>query len=245
MSLEMNDNKKSGVGLKTFNANVDENNELEEEDGNQGHDSENEEEVEELDEDEEDEEDEEEDEEDEEDEDETDGGGEGKSLKKIKKDHADEEGDDDIDEEIEENEDGDNNNTDFDEVSDDEEDYKKLENYSVIENLENEHPEIRSINFEEVVALSRVQRDAAGNIIDPLHMSIPFLTKYEKARIIGARAEQIDRGASPFVEVNESIMNGRTIAIMEFDEKKIPFIIARPMPNKSVEYWRLTDLEYL
>ena len=130
-------------------------------------------------------------------------------------------------------------------ASDDEDDYKKLENYSVIENLENEHPEIRSINFEEVFALSRVQRDSAGNIMDPLHISIPFLTKYEKARIIGARAEQLDRGAVPFVKVDDSVMNGRTIAIMEFDEKKIPFIIARPLPNKAVEYWRLQDLEFL
>ena len=131
------------------------------------------------------------------------------------------------------------------EASDNEDEYKKLENYSVIENLENDHPEIRSINFEEVVALSRVQRDSAGNIIDPLHMSIPFLTKYEKARIIGARAEQIDRGAIPFVRVDENVMNGRTIALMEFEEKKIPFIIARPMPNKSVEYWKLQDLEFI
>lgn len=149
--------------------------------------------------------------------------------------------DDDDDDQTEENE----NNEDFEVSDDEEEDYKKLENYSVIENLEEEHPEIRSINFEEVVALSRVQRDSAGNIIDPLHKSIPFLTKYEKARIIGARAEQLDRGATPFVDVDENVMNGRTIAIMEFDEKKIPFIIARPMPNKSVEYWRLTDLEFL
>lgn len=141
--------------------------------------------------------------------------------------------------------DDDENNEELEVSDDDEEDFKKLESYSVIENLEEEHPEIRSINFEEVVALSRVIRDSAGNIIDPLHVSIPFLTKYEKARIIGARAEQLDRGATPFVKVDENVMNGRTIAIMEFEEKKIPFIIARPMPNKSVEYWRMTDLEFL
>jgi DNA-directed RNA polymerase subunit K/omega len=131
------------------------------------------------------------------------------------------------------------------EVSDDEEDYQKFENYSLIENLENEHPEIRSINFEEVIALTRVQRDSYGNIIDPLHTSMPFLTKYEKARIIGSRAEQLDRGAIPFVRIDENIINGRTIAMMEFEQKKIPFIIARPMPNKGVEYWKMQDLEVL
>ena len=130
-------------------------------------------------------------------------------------------------------------------ISDEDEDYQKFENYSLIENLENEHPEIRSIHFEEVSALTRVQRDAYGNIIDPLHTSMPFLTKYEKARIIGSRAEQLDRGAIPFVRMDENIINGRTIALMEFEQKKIPFIIARPMPNKGVEYWKLEDLEIL
>ena len=32
---------------------------------------------------------------------------------------------------------------------------------------------------------------------------------------------------------------------MEFDQKKIPFIIARPLPNKSLEYWKVSDLENL
>ena len=210
--------------------------EVENDEGNEmGDDSENEIEPveEEEEEDEEDEEDEDEDEEEDEDDNE-----DGETMKRKNMVFKDE-----IPEEEEEN-DEEGNLEDL-EVSDDEEDYKKLENYSVIENLENEHPEIRAINFEEVVALSRVQRDSAGNIIDPLHTSIPFLTKYEKARIIGARAEQIDRGAIPFVRVDENVMNGRTIAIMEFDEKKIPFIVARPLPNKSVEYWRMQDLECL
>ena len=130
-------------------------------------------------------------------------------------------------------------------ISDDDEDNQKFENYSLIENLENEHPEIRSIHFEEVFALTRVQREAYGHIIDPLHTSIPFLTKYEKARIIGSRAEQLDRGAIPFVKIDENIINGRTIALIEFEQKKIPFIIARPMQNKGVEYWKLEDLEVL
>jgi DNA-directed RNA polymerase subunit K/omega len=184
-------------------------------------------------------------------------------IDKNEEDDDEEEQEDDDDEDDEDDEDDDsvktveeNSNIDDDEIieedvvedldiSDDEEDYQKFENYSVIENLENEHPEIRSIHFEEVFALTRVQRDAYGNIIDPLHTSMPFLTKYEQARIIGSRAEQLDRGAIPFVRIDENIINGRTIALMEFEQKKIPFIIARPMPNKGVEYWKLEDLEVL
>jgi len=111
--------------------------------------------------------------------------------------------------------------------------------------LEKMHPETRSINYEEMVALARVVRDKHGRIIDPLHKTMPFLTKYERARIIGARAEQIDHGGEPFIPLDESIINGRTIALMEFEARKIPFILARPLPNGSTEYWHLHDLEVL
>lgn len=131
------------------------------------------------------------------------------------------------------------------EISDDEENLQKLEEYFVASDLEKMHPEIKSVNFDEVSALTRITKDQYGKIIDPLHTTIPFITKYEKARIIGARSEQIDRGAPIYVDVESHIINARTIAQMEFDQKKIPFIIARPLPNKSVEYWKVSDLENL
>jgi DNA-directed RNA polymerase subunit K/omega len=123
--------------------------------------------------------------------------------------------------------------------------YQKLEDYMILTDLENMHPESQCINFDEVAALTRVVRDANSKIIDPLHKTAPFITKYEKARIIGARAEQIERGAMPFVQVDSHIINARTIAMMEYDLKIIPFIIARPLPNKTIEYWKLQDLEFL
>ena len=111
--------------------------------------------------------------------------------------------------------------------------------------LEKMHPEIQSIDYQEMIALARVVRDKNGKIIDPLHKTMPFLTKYERARIIGARAEQVDHGGEPFIPVEESVINGRTIALLEFEAKKIPFIISRPLPNGSKEYWHLHDLEIL
>lgn len=133
------------------------------------------------------------------------------------------------------------------EMSDDEYEanYEKLENYVSSIDLEKMHPEIKSANFDEINASSRVVRDETGKIIDPLHTTPPFLTKYEKARIIGTRTEQLESGANPYIELDNNIVNGRTIAMMEFEQKKIPFIIARPLPNKAVEYWRLADLEYI
>ena len=112
-----------------------------------------------------------------------------------------------------------------------------------IKALENIHPEIKSINYEEMIALARVVRDKYGKIIDPLHTTTPILTKYERARIIGARAEELDAGCEAYIPLDETIINGKTIALMEFEQKKIPFIIARPLPNGSTEYWHVSDLE--
>lgn len=107
------------------------------------------------------------------------------------------------------------------------------------------HPELQSHNYDEIDVLSRVVRDENGNIIDPLHKTIPFITRYEKARILGERAKQINAGAKPFVELEPNVIDGYVIALKEFEAKKIPFIIKRPMPNGGVEYWRFEDLEVL
>jgi len=134
------------------------------------------------------------------------------------------------------------------EIEDDEEyeeSYQRFEDSLISPQLESLHPEIKSVNFEEIAALSRVVRDKNGNIVDPLHTTPPFLTKYEKARIIGTRAEQIDRGSMPYVPIESHIMDGRTIALMEYEQRKIPFIVARPLPNRSIEYWKVDDLEII
>jgi DNA-directed RNA polymerase I, II, and III subunit RPABC2 len=100
-------------------------------------------------------------------------------------------------------------------------------------------------NNEEIEAISRVVRDDTGVIIDPFHKSIPFITRYEKARVLGERAKQINCGATPFVEVDPTVIDGYLIALKEYESKKIPFIIKRPISNCGVEYWHLEDLEDL
>ena len=93
--------------------------------------------------------------------------------------------------------------------------------------------------------MSRVVRDENGNIIDPLHKTLPFITRYEKARILGERAKQINSGAKPFIELEPNVIDGYVIALKEFDAKNIPFIVKRPLPNGGCEYWKLKDLEIL
>jgi DNA-directed RNA polymerase I, II, and III subunit RPABC2 len=109
--------------------------------------------------------------------------------------------------------------------------------------LVNFHPESATQNYDEILAMSKVVRDKNGIIIDGLHKTIPYLTKYEKARILGLRAKQINSGASVFVSVPEKVIDGYLIAELELQEKRIPFIIRRPLPNGGSEYWSIKDLE--
>lgn len=140
----------------------------------------------------------------------------------------------------------------FEESDDDEDDDNDDENYlqkfseSLKTNvIEKHHPELMVHNHHEVEAMSRVVRDENGNIIDPLHKTMPFITKFEKARLLGERAKQINAGAQPMVKVDDDIIDGYLIALQEFDEKKIPMILCRPLPNGGCEYWKLQDLELI
>jgi DNA-directed RNA polymerase subunit K/omega len=105
------------------------------------------------------------------------------------------------------------------------------------------HPECAVNNYDEISVLTQVIRDAANNVIDDLHKTIPFLTKYERTRVIGQRAKQINSGAKAFVKVPENVIDGYLIAELELMQKRIPFIIRRPTPGGGCEYWNLKDLE--
>lgn len=109
----------------------------------------------------------------------------------------------------------------------------------------NFHPESIIHNYSEIQSLIQVIRDKSGMIIDPLHKTLPFLTKYEKTRILGQRTKQLNNGSKPFVKVDDDIIDGYLIALKELEQKKIPFIIKRPLPNGGSEYWKLEDLQLL
>jgi DNA-directed RNA polymerase I, II, and III subunit RPABC2 len=109
--------------------------------------------------------------------------------------------------------------------------------------LVNNHPESCSLNYDEILAMTKIVRDKSGIIIDDLHKTIPYLTKYEKARILGQRAKQINSGATAFVKAPEKVIDGYLIAELELQEKRVPFIIRRPLPNGGSEYWKVSDLE--
>jgi DNA-directed RNA polymerase I, II, and III subunit RPABC2 len=132
-----------------------------------------------------------------------------------------------------------------DEEEEDEDYLQKLDDHFRQKVIENHHPELKTLNYEEIETLATVVRDKDSTIIDPLHQTLPIMTRYEKARILGERAKQINMGAKPFVEVDESMIDGYLIALKELEQKRMPFIIQRPLPNGGSEYWRISDLEIL
>ena len=131
--------------------------------------------------------------------------------------------------------------------SDDEDDteFDKFDEATREQYLLDFHPESLAIDFDQVRAMCTLVRNDSGDIIDPFHKTIPVLTKYEKARILGLRAKQLNSNVAPNIDVPNDIIDGYLIAEMELKEKRIPFIIRRPLPNGTSEYWRLEDLEVL
>ena len=70
-----------------------------------------------------------------------------------------------------------------------------------------------------------------------------FITKFEKAKILGIRSEMISNGSPPLVETD--FVDSYDIAKQEYLEKKIPLIIRRYLPNGKYEDWKLSDFEIL
>tara|TARA_B110000967_G_scaffold198084_1_gene230630 strand:+ start:107 stop:754 length:648 start_codon:yes stop_codon:yes gene_type:complete len=131
------------------------------------------------------------------------------------------------------------------EANDSHEFLQKFNKESKNDFIASNHQECLSKNLDEIKDLLDVIRDKNNIIIDELHKTLPILTKYEKTRILGIRVKQLNNGALPYVKIAEDLLDSFIIAEKELKEKKIPFIIQRPLPNNTFEYWKLEDLEIL
>tara|TARA_Y100000389_G_scaffold198978_1_gene236495 strand:- start:717 stop:1367 length:651 start_codon:yes stop_codon:yes gene_type:complete len=116
-------------------------------------------------------------------------------------------------------------------------DYKK--NYII-----NSHPECLSQNNKEINTLVNVIKNENNIIVDEFHKTLPILTKYEKTKILGIRIKQLNNNSKPYISIDENILDNFIIANMELKQKKLPFIIQRPIQNRF-EYWHIKDLEIL
>ena len=59
----------------------------------------------------------------------------------------------------------------------------------------------------------------------------PTLTRFEKARIMGARALQLSLGAPVFIEIPKNATSSLEIAMEELEQRVIPISIRRVQPN--------------
>jgi DNA-directed RNA polymerase subunit K/omega len=112
-----------------------------------------------------------------------------------------------------------------------------------LKRLYQQHPECNKDYIEQVIPKIQLQVvPPGGDKADTNHRTYPFLTNFEKTKIIGLRANQLSKGSAPFISVPKHITDVKDIARMELEQKRLPFIIKRPLPNGDFEYWRLTDL---
>jgi len=108
-----------------------------------------------------------------------------------------------------------------------------------------EHPGTTIDTQDEILRRAVVVRNKDGDITDSDHRTQPFLTRYELTSVLGTRAQQLDGGAPALVRVPPDIIDGYQIARLELQQQKLPFIIRRPLPNGTHEYWHLRDLAVL
>ncbi|QRV83457.1 DNA-directed RNA polymerases I, II, and III subunit RPABC2 [Ceratobasidium sp. AG-Ba] len=72
-------------------------------------------------------------------------------------------------------------------------------------------------------------------------ITTPYLTKYERARILGTRALQISMNAPVLVPLDGE-SDPLQIAMKELAQRKIPLVIRRYLPDGSFEDWSVSEL---
>ncbi|EGI67256.1 RPAB2 protein, partial [Pseudoatta argentina] len=119
---------------------------------------------------------------------------------------------------------------DGDEVADDFDDVDDEDNIE-LEPQEDDGENIELLNANE----------ATGGVQRSKRITTRYMTKYERARVLGTRALQIAMCAPVMVEL-EGETDPLQIAMKELKQRKIPIIIRRYLPDNSYEDWGIDEL---
>ena len=93
-------------------------------------------------------------------------------------------------------------------------------------------PPLASVeSFEEIAANYDPLKNTTRNI----------MSKYEKAKIIGMRIQQLANGATTLVDTSK-LKSVQEIVYAELEQKVLPFIVIRALPNGTSEYWKVKDM---
>ena len=120
---------------------------------------------------------------------------------------------------------------------DEEENYEYNDIYENDDDSLNELEEDENNNFELVT-----YNDVITKIENVKKKTIPILTKFEKARIMGVRIQQLANGAKPRINIDK-MKSLSDIVNNELNQRKIPFIIRRILPNGNYEDWKMEEFE--
>ncbi|ELK34996.1 DNA-directed RNA polymerases I, II, and III subunit RPABC2 [Myotis davidii] len=112
-------------------------------------------------------------------------------------------------------------------------DFDDVEEDEGLDDLENAEEE----GQENVEILPSGERPQANQ----KRITTPYMTKYERARVLGTRALQIAMCAPVMVEL-EGETDPLLIAMKELKARKIPIIIRRYLPDGSYEDWGVDEL---
>ena len=117
---------------------------------------------------------------------------------------------------------------------------KAIDTYRKIKELDKELTEkeqaVLDQKCEEIRSREIVENDTVHEAVElvsdsKILMGPPSLTRFEKARIMGARALQLSLGAPPFIDIPENAITSLDIAMEELDQRVIPITIRRVNPN--------------
>tara|TARA_Y200000002_G_C22554557_1_gene609719 strand:- start:95 stop:472 length:378 start_codon:yes stop_codon:yes gene_type:complete len=120
----------------------------------------------------------------------------------------------------------------------DEEDYEinDYEDDNSVEEAENNNLDTSDKN--EFITYEEVSE----HILKKKKKTVPFLNKFEKARLIGVRIQQLSSGAEPKINT-EGLNSINEIVEEELKQRKIPLIIKRNLPNGDSEEWKLEEFQ--
>jgi DNA-directed RNA polymerase I, II, and III subunit RPABC2 len=112
--------------------------------------------------------------------------------------------------------------------------------------LNTHHPECRLDYKEDILLRLPLESYPPDNNKDKRHKSVPYLTIFEKTKILGFRANQLAQGSKTFLtQIPPHVTDVLEIAAIELEQKRLPYILKRPMPDGSFEYVKLSDLMIL
>lgn len=99
-----------------------------------------------------------------------------------------------------------------------------------------EHPEVKPI----------FRKEVQESVTQP-RTTRPYFSMYEYTALMSIRTQQLAEGSKPLVEITGLKTNDprflEYVAKREIEQRKLPFIVRRQLPNGTSEFWSAQELE--